>query len=38
MTYWITAQIWYELGGRVELVESDGTAVDDDGKLDGKPK
>ncbi|OOQ67430.1 hypothetical protein C1S86_26310 [Vibrio parahaemolyticus] len=34
----ITARIWYELGLRVGLVESDGTTVDDDGKLDGKPK
>ncbi|EGR2204314.1 hypothetical protein DZF83_16895 [Vibrio parahaemolyticus] len=36
--HWITARIWYELGERVGLVESDGTTVDDDGKLDGKPK
>ncbi len=36
--YWITARIWYELGLRVGLMESDGTPVDDDGKLDGKPK
>ncbi|QTG94930.1 hypothetical protein JTI77_08045, partial [Vibrio furnissii] len=36
--HWITARIWYELGLRVGLVQSDGTTVDDDGKLDGKPK
>ncbi|MDF4839983.1 hypothetical protein [Vibrio parahaemolyticus] len=42
MAHWITARIWYELGLRVGLVESDGTTVvatvDDDGKLDGNPK
>ena len=69
MAHWITARIWYELGLRVGLVESDvnlagycrdchgcqnrrhchgcrncqdyrenTSTVDDDGKLDGKPK
>ncbi|TOK66175.1 hypothetical protein, partial [Vibrio parahaemolyticus] len=36
--HWVTARIWYALGLRVGLVQSDGTTVDDVGKLDGKPK
>ncbi|EOX4102497.1 hypothetical protein [Vibrio sp. 1580] len=36
--HWIAARTCYELGCQVGLMESDGTPVDDDGKLDGKPK